>query len=390
MAGLVACLGDERAAALVRSTGWAADEGARTAARDAEPAALRAALERLAAEKPALLLATADFARKLPPDCGGVPVLALPGDEPRLSCTIYDPFPYGPWPPPRRGTTTTTRPAPQKEPSGAAAEDRGEEDEAAEDAARRRIEALVAALFRLAERCPGAWADSQLVVLGAAAQEMAHLLRTARRARAFARALNAQRTRLLDIGPLYPAVAGLLLNCLDRAQRARDVEAILNAMMLSQTFYRAAAPTPDARARRQYLKSALQAHPVWADLNFWRAALDFLVARQRGQTPDEHDAEAAEEEGAFFSWSSCIDLSAPAPAAPAPGAATRAAAGNLPLWSQVGGVVHAMLEFGIQPNLIASFVDSLDEEYPLQPDQRALVDDHIRAHRQVGTVGGAL
>ena len=86
--------------------------------------------------------------------------------------------------------------------------------------------------------------------------------------REFVRALNRERTRMVDLGPAFPFLAGLLLTALDAFLRARDVDAILVAMMLAQSFYRRRGET------REYLKVPLQAHPVWADAAFWPDALD--------------------------------------------------------------------------------------------------------------------
>ena len=86
---------------------------------------------------------------------------------------------------------------------------------------------------------------------------------------------------MVDVGAAYPFLAGLLLTALDRCMRLRDVDSILVSMMLAQSFYRSRTGGGESpNARREYLKSAIQTHPVWGDALFWREALALCVAKQ--------------------------------------------------------------------------------------------------------------
>ena len=110
---------------------------------------------------------------------------------------------------------------------------------------------------------------------------------------------------MVDVSSAFPFLAGLMLTVLDRCQSAHDVDSILTSMMLAHSFYRVREPVQledeeeavstgkatredaedeayaSARSRREYLKAAIQSHPVWGDASFWREALTICVAKQR-------------------------------------------------------------------------------------------------------------
>ncbi|KAH8058070.1 hypothetical protein JL720_14112 [Aureococcus anophagefferens] len=150
------------------------------------------------------------------------------------------------------------------------------------------------ALFEPNETWSGRWARTPRDDGGP--KPLAEHLQAPSGARRFVEALNRQRTRMVDVGAAYPFLAGLLLTALDRCMRLRDVDSILVSMMLAQSFYRSRTGGGDApAARREYLKSAIQTHPVWGDALFWREALALCVSKQNahraapGDDPDAGD-----------------------------------------------------------------------------------------------------
>ena len=87
---------------------------------------------------------------------------------------------------------------------------------------------------------------SPLEWLNAAATEVAALLKTTGGVWRYVRALNRQRTRNVDVGAAYPFLAGSMLSMLDRCGDEHNVDALLQAMMLAQSFYRVRASADGA------------------------------------------------------------------------------------------------------------------------------------------------
>lgn len=54
---------------------------------------------------------------------------------------------------------------------------------------------------------------------------------------------------------------------------------------------------------------------------------------------------------------------------------------RLARWSQLGGVVHAMLEFGVAPDAVLTFVDDTCKAHRVDDGQRKTLVDHVMAQR---------
>ena len=303
----------------------------------------------------------------------GVVVVEIPSSDaaPRASCALFEP-----------NETWSGRWAA----ADAAGDDGGPKpveapaDAAAEAATRRRVDALVATLFRLVARDGGGEAAPagggarafELEVLNACTTELAEHLQAPSGARRFVEALNRQRTRMVDVGAAYPFLAGLLLTALDRCMRLRDVDSILVSMMLAQSFYRSRTGGGDApAARREYLKSAIQTHPVWGDALFWREALALCVSKQNAhRAAPGDDPDAGDDPGCSPGLFAALFY----------GAADdgKAAAADA-LWSQLGGIVHAMHEFGVAPDAIVAFLDAVCAEHAIDGERKRILADHVEA-----------
>lgn len=257
------------------------------------------------------------------------------------------------------------------------------------------------------KQTPNAAMNFKLQVLNAATTETAELLQSCPQgARDVVGALNRQRTRMVDVDAAFPFLAGLVLTVLDRCQSQRDVDSILTAMMLAQSFYR----TRGNDGRREYLKSAIQSHPVWADVFFWREALTLCVWKQRSsydsgerRAPSPTEATAEVLDGGADNGDNRDDKPPPPPPPPpmTPRPSdedTPAYASCLPvtfrffsspesservaLWSQLGGIVHAMLEFGSDPDTVLAFAEDVSNEHNLSTQHRAIIVQHIETVRR--------
>uniref|UniRef100_A0A7S3NP14 Uncharacterized protein n=1 Tax=Aureoumbra lagunensis TaxID=44058 RepID=A0A7S3NP14_9STRA len=281
----------------------------------------------------------------------------------------------------------------------------------------RRVDALVDAIFRLAtldvargeedehlfkDVQPG-WDGStnptsrrskgsasaargfKLQILNAATTELAEILQISPRgAKHFVRALNRQRTRMVDVGAAFPFLAGLSLTVLDKCMATSDVDAILTSMMLAQSFYRSRQnnqKNEENQPAREYLKSAIQSHPVWSDVAFWRDALTVCVDKQRRdllhepsngkpRPPPSPLLPASSNTTPLYALCLPIGLR--------PDYSEAAAQHQVALWSQLGGIVHAMLEFGVDCAQVRSFVQLICDEHNLAAPQRAAILDHIK------------
>lgn len=225
-------------------------------------------------------------------------------------------------------------------------------------------------------------------MLNAATTEIAELLQNQHGARDFVRALNRQRTRMVDVSAAFPFLAGLMLTVLDRCQAQRDVDSILTAMMLAQSFYRTRAGNG-----REYLKAAIQSHPVWADVFFWREALALCVWKQRASYSE---SPRMDRSGSADPGEDRMLAPPPPPRGTAEGdderqlytsclpsifrfAAATESAERVAFWSQLGGIVHAMLEFGTHPDVVRAFADAVCAEHNLSRHQRDIIVQHIES-----------
>ena len=180
------------------------------------------------------------------------------------------------------------------------------------------------------------------------------------------------RPRMVDVGAAYPFLAGLLLTALDRCMRLRDVDSILVSMMLAQSFYRSRTGGGDApAARREYLKSAIQTHPVWGDALFWREALALCVSKQNAhRAAPGDDPDAGDDPGCSPGLFAALFYG---------GADDGKAAAADALWSQLGGIVHAMHEFGVAPDAIVAFLDAVCAEHAIDGERKRILADHVEA-----------
>lgn len=322
----------------------------------------------------------------------GPTIVEIPCQDssPRVTCSVYEP--YSGWQPKESFPATSNAPA----------------DICPEST---RVDELVAAVFRLAtlgvsdddddDDLQPAWNNTKLQhkaalsfkleVLNAATTEIAELLQgEPHGAKVFVRALNRQRTKMVDVSTAFPFLAGLVLTVLDKCMADQDVDTILTAMMLSQSYYRTRG---DANPHREYLKAAIQSHPVWADDKFWREALALCVRKQstsftaskiasprrswinggddRVLAPPPPPRSTTDDEPIYML---CLPMSLRAPATES--------AERVALWSQLGGIVHAMLEFGAQPDAARAFADAVCAEHDLSRQQRAIILQHIESVRR--------
>ena len=294
-------------------------------------------------------------------------------------------------------------------------------------------------------------------LLNAAATEIRSLLQQHESVPRLVRALNRQRTRNVNVGLAYPFIAGILLSVLDHCLDTKeDVESVLNSMMLSQSFYRLTtaadgsgpsmgrggvggvrsfrwriSSTSDG-LRREFLKSALENHPLWHDQSFWHIALRVCVAKQERlgyQTLDRSEKPKPEEVagvgaggrgrggGSSSTPASPSPPTSPQPTATAAAAAAAAAASaaasaaahapQSPLsffgimssaeaaqaratkqameetkkvvFSQLGGIVHSMMEFGLTSQEVEVFVERVCDAHGLTQVQEHAVMTHVEA-----------
>ena len=182
---------------------------------------------------------------------------------------------------------------------------------------------------------------------------------------------------MVDVGIAFPFLAGLLLTALDRCQRLRDVDSILVSMMLAQSFYRSRPGNvvgDDDQASREYLKSAIQTHPVWADALFWREALALCVSKQKTLGPNAADPDEGDDPGCTPGYFVHLFY--------AEADADRARHADA-LWSQLGGIVHAMHEFGVAPDAVIQFLDAVCSEHGVDEHRRQTLVDHVESMRAV-------
>ncbi|KAJ8611255.1 hypothetical protein CTAYLR_004149 [Chrysophaeum taylorii] len=393
----VALIGNEEAVGAFLLAGWGQRRVSRLlecnwfCVRESTPLEEIEATWRAFCEAPqvAVLLVSAAVKRRISSPATGATIVEIPcGDgPPRVTCTVYEP--YAGW---AADESSVAR-------AFCASAPLDEEREAccppAQSVVNERIDALVAAVFRLAtigddddepdvrpawttDRPANAAMNFKLEVLNAATTEIAENLQAPTGARDFVLALNRQRTKMVDVSAAFPFLAGLTLTVLDRCQARRDVDAILTAMMLAQSFYRTKGH------RREYLKAAIQTHPVWADVVFWRRALALCVRKQRASFSARRPLDdrvlapppppRTEDDSPVYA--SCLPISFRF-AAPPTESAERVA-----LWSQLGGIVHAMLEFGTHPDAVRAFADAVCSEHDLSRQQRAIILQHIETVRR--------
>lgn len=381
----------------------------------------------ISAPEVAVLLVSAAVVRRVQRDSqatmGQPTVVEIPSADtpPRVTCSVYEP--YSGWQrkeedrllaPNALATTFCVNRNEEASPPKA-----WSRTPASQEASNPRIDSLVAAVFKVAtlgvaeegevssstswmtsKQTPNAAMNFKLQVLNAATTETAELLQSCPQgARDVVRALNRQRTRMVDVDAAFPFLAGLVLTVLDRCQSRRDVDSILTAMMLAQSFYR----TRGSDGRREYLKSAIQSHPVWADVYFWREALTLCVWKQRSSYDSgERRAPSPTATAAYCGASSDYANDRPPPPPPLTPRPSEedvpAYASCLPatfrffssperservaLWSQLGGIVHAMLEFGSDPDTVLAFAEEVSNEHNLSAQHKAVIVQHIETVRR--------
>mmetsp|Transcript_46810 Transcript_46810/g.94438 ORF Transcript_46810/g.94438 Transcript_46810/m.94438 type:complete len:623 (-) Transcript_46810:88-1956(-) len=202
---------------------------------------------------------------------------------------------------------------------------------------------------------------------------------------ALVHALNQQRSRRTEIsGQGFAELAAALAMVLDKCRENRDVHTAKMAMMLSQTFWKNAeqsapssptppAPppstTPDSASSsaasaspavpgtssrgdvREYLKSALESHPLWQDMDFWEDACWESIKQSLKEGASDtawHDMGPNETKDAVLRVHNIV-------------------------FSQVGAYAHSMAEFGCDSVVASSFVRRLAATYQLAQDQLGML-----------------
>mmetsp|Transcript_64303 Transcript_64303/g.177984 ORF Transcript_64303/g.177984 Transcript_64303/m.177984 type:complete len:259 (-) Transcript_64303:1048-1824(-) len=249
--------------------------------------------------------------------------------------------------------------------------------------------------------------------LNSAATEVAAMLQTHGGVPRLVRALNRQRTHNVNVGAAYPFLAGSLLCMLNRCLEHNDIDAVLNAMMLAQSFYRCDdGPSGDGSGggvggdggsgmrgssgggKREFLKTALEKHPLWRDESFWHQALQLCVAKQQLQLSTLRSAERALEDGYNDEVNAdgsrieyeqidhnilCWQIAAEDGPDDSEDAAEQVKSTNTIIFAQMGGIVHSMLEFGLAKDEVQGFVSSVCEENEMGEEHREMLMAHVAA-----------
>jgi hypothetical protein len=217
----------------------------------------------------------------------------------------------------------------------------------------------------------------------------------------FVTSLNQFRSRKVDVGAAYFALAAVLWKTLDCCSEANDIHTSKVIMMLSQTFYRmnsltvlaqtpkkkrgsrggrGSTPTPtggdgtrnegssdsendesEISGRgygvRQYLKDLLTAHSIWNDGKFWEQVLWECAIEQLYAMPmDEpwHNLAPPDRREAVRRVHNVV-------------------------MSQVMAVEHSMLELGCSHGLVREFVYRMCVIHQLTESQRHTLLAHLQA-----------
>lgn len=222
-------------------------------------------------------------------------------------------------------------------------------------------------------------------------RRFAKLLELPRGQEALVKQLNQQRSKRTEIEEGFDELATAMHFVLDKCRENHDVHNAKMAMMLSQvshfynphitmlvyidlvfqTFYRETVPVDskvtedgEGRARanstsqrgtREYLKTALIAHPLWEDVSFWDEACWQSISESVKEGKAEvlwHDMKPLEQRDAVLRIHNIV-------------------------FSQVGAYAHSMLEFGCKPALARKFVLRLAATYELAEDQKDMLLDLV-------------
>jgi hypothetical protein len=224
------------------------------------------------------------------------------------------------------------------------------------------------------------------LITGNEKRRLATMLETEAGREALVHALIQQRSRRTEITEQgFTELAAAISIVLDKCRENRDIHTAKMAMMLSQTFWKnldeaQSAPTsprspgsapqsplspppisqtttttnpPNTttpttnRDGREYVKSALESHPLWQDLAFWEDACWQSIRQSLKEGASDtawHDMGPLETKDAVLRVHNIV-------------------------FSQVGAYGHSMVEFGCSPHVASGFVRRLAATYQLAQDQ---------------------
>lgn len=241
--------------------------------------------------------------------------------------------------------------------------------------------------------------------LRSAAKEIAVSLHSPGGLPRFVRALNQRRCKNSDIGAAYPFIAGLLLSLLNKCWDDNAVDPVLNTMMLAQSFYRfkgvdgdVGAEDPqtitqndDCTQEKQFLKTALETHPLWRSSAFWQGALELGIAKNADMASSEKDvndpctfacAQAITEEYVFSSlacWQKGSEKHLTGKTFEVEDTMIR----KKIIFGQMSGLVHAMLEFKVSTEEVLIFINRVCTQNGLSDEQRTDINRHVYAHCEI-------
>ena len=127
--------------------------------------------------------------------------------------------------------------------------------------------------------------------------EFKEILKTAKGRKSFGEAFNQYRKNGMFAmkEKAYTLVAELLLTVMNQIEADNDVNAALNVMILSQTFYidhAAAARIPEGSDEKIFLQWGIQKHPFWHNKKLWERAIEISIEEEMAHQPGPEETKA--------------------------------------------------------------------------------------------------
>ena len=192
-----------------------------------------------------------------------------------------------------------------------------------------------------------------------------------------------------------------------------------------RSLYSPRAEAPGENGKREFLKTALETHPLWRDEAFWHQALQLCVAKQqlqastlrsaekamednikdavvKGRSQDLHLSQSGEEvegesenedvtydqmDSNILCWQLTFDPEQGYSGVPGVGSAGDGTAAaeeeeearrtHTIIFAQMGGIVHSMLEFGVGKEEVQAFVTNVVREHNMPEEHRDMIMAHV-------------
>lgn len=177
------------------------------------------------------------------------------------------------------------------------------------------------------------------------------------------------------------------------------MDPVLNTMMLAQSFYRfkgvdgsdGAEDAQTTTQEKQFLKTALETHPLWRSSAFWQGALELGIAKNADMASSEKDlndpctfgcAQAITEEYVFSSlacWQKGSEKHLMGKTFEVEDTMIRKEI----IFGQMSGLVHAMLEFKVSTEEVILFINRACTQNGLSDEQRTDIKRHVYAHCEI-------